>query len=420
MLQEIYLVNSAQFRFAHVDLRRDLFFLGDNGSGKTSFIRAIHFLYSGDTRSVGIPADKTAFADYYFPYENSYIVYAFSRFFILMTRRGGEIVKYFSLQPFSMNKITDEKGELLPFEAIRRMIRSVVHKRVTGVREYTEILYGQNRKYLDFALARIGNHGPFLRLYNAIFNIDRAMIDAKSLKQALFTALELDEESAFFDPEEYLSKVNEFAQYSRLFHDFERERERIERLVALKPELLEAEEALRRLSRQINYRQKEERRLLEEAEERIARLGSRLEAVRGRIVFFEKVDERLRKRCNAAENEVSYALGEIAKLKALYTPERLTAWRKKAGARQEIVVKKREAERERALLLAGVLDQAESVARQIASLEREKSEGLALRYARRLAEERETLEEGLAADLAAGRGDPLRGSAPKGRGRLSP
>ena len=84
MLKEIILINSANFDFARVKLDRDLFFLGDNGSGKTSFIRAIHFLYSGDVKSLAIPSDKMGFKEYYFRYENSYIFYIFEEFFIFM------------------------------------------------------------------------------------------------------------------------------------------------------------------------------------------------------------------------------------------------------------------------------------------------------------------------------------------------
>ena len=54
MIKGIILINSANFNFARVSLDKDLFFLGDNGSGKSSFIGAIHFLYSSDTKALGI------------------------------------------------------------------------------------------------------------------------------------------------------------------------------------------------------------------------------------------------------------------------------------------------------------------------------------------------------------------------------
>jgi len=164
MLKEIFLINSARFDFARVRLDRDLFFLGDNGSGKTSFIRAIHFLYSGDVKSLGISNDKESFKEYYFKYENSYIIYVFESFFIFVYKRGNELHKVFSKQPFELAKITDEAGNLKPFEAIRAYLRSVpLHKRISGVSDYSDILYGLNRQYLDFKIADIRNKALFSR-----------------------------------------------------------------------------------------------------------------------------------------------------------------------------------------------------------------------------------------------------------------
>jgi len=181
-LKEIILINSANFDFARVKLDKDLFFLGDNGSGKTSFIRAIHFLYSGDIKTVGIPNDKEGFKEYYFKYEDSYIVYLFDEIFILMYKSSNDIVKIFSAQKFDIDKIRDG-NELKDAKEIRAYAknRAYFNTAKRGVSEYSDILYGLDKKYLDFNIASIQNKDTFLKLFHSVFNIDKAIIDSKSI-----------------------------------------------------------------------------------------------------------------------------------------------------------------------------------------------------------------------------------------------
>ena len=41
MLKQMILINSAEFDYAEIDLSKDMFFAGDNGTGKTSSIIAL-------------------------------------------------------------------------------------------------------------------------------------------------------------------------------------------------------------------------------------------------------------------------------------------------------------------------------------------------------------------------------------------
>ena len=129
MIKQIILINSANFNFLDINLEKDLFFLGGNGSGKTTAIRAIHYLFSGDVRNLGIPTDKDGFKEYYFKYSNSYIIYAFEDFFIFMYKVGGEIVKIFSKQKFDKSKIIDENYRLYELDKIKKYVKGVSLKK---------------------------------------------------------------------------------------------------------------------------------------------------------------------------------------------------------------------------------------------------------------------------------------------------
>ena len=129
-----------------------------------------------------------------------------------------------------------------------------MHKRTSGVSDYSDILYGLNRQYLDFKIADIRNKALFLRLFHAVFNVDKAIIDAKSIKRALMTSLQGGEEGKYFDPEAYTQRINGFMEQYRFFNQIEKESERIEELATLHERLLKREEELMRLSARIRER----------------------------------------------------------------------------------------------------------------------------------------------------------------------
>lgn len=129
------LINSANFSFLNLNLQKDLFFLGENGSGKTTAIRAIHYLFSRDGRNLGIPNDKEGFKEYYFRYQDSYIAYIFEEFFIFMYKSGTEIVKVFSKQLFSLDRIMDEERRLYDLEAIKHYLKEAPLKKNCQIHE---------------------------------------------------------------------------------------------------------------------------------------------------------------------------------------------------------------------------------------------------------------------------------------------
>ncbi len=377
MLKEIYLINSAQFDYAQVNLENDLFFLGDNGSGKTSFIRAIHFLYSGDTKSVGIPSDKESFKEYYFKYENSYIVYSFEDFFIFVYRNSNDIVKYFSKQKFDIDAIIHPNREVKSFKEIRSYIRQApLYKRVSGVDEYTSIIYGQNPQYIDFAFSHIKNKKIFLKLYNSIFNIDKAIIDTKSIKQALFTSLDLSSDSAFFDPQEYIVTINEFIEFNRLFRAFDKNDKRIEDIVSLKDRLLEDETKLIELSKELNYRLDYEKNRLKDISLQEESISKEIEDIEGKIEYRKRLNRHITNRCRDYENSLILDLKEIQRLKERFSDNILQKSKELVSLSYTVEEKKYRLLQEKIELESGIKSEAESIKSEILELKRQKSQSI--------------------------------------------
>ena len=75
-LNRIIFINSANIPYADdIYLDGNVHFIGTQGVGKSTVLRAILFFYNADTQKLGIPVEKQSYTEYYFPYSNSYIIY---------------------------------------------------------------------------------------------------------------------------------------------------------------------------------------------------------------------------------------------------------------------------------------------------------------------------------------------------------
>ena len=77
-LRKIIFVNSANIRYAEVKLDGNVHFIGTQGVGKSTLLRAILFFYNADKLHLGIPKEMKSFDEFYLPHANSYMVYEWS------------------------------------------------------------------------------------------------------------------------------------------------------------------------------------------------------------------------------------------------------------------------------------------------------------------------------------------------------
>ena len=74
-LNKIVFINSARIQYAEIQIDGNVHFIGTQGVGKSTALRALLFFYNADKTKLGISKEKKSFDEYYFPYVNSYIIY---------------------------------------------------------------------------------------------------------------------------------------------------------------------------------------------------------------------------------------------------------------------------------------------------------------------------------------------------------
>ena len=115
-LRKIVFINSANIRYAEIKLDGNVHFIGTQGVGKSTLLRAILFFYNADKLHLGIPKEMKSFDDFYLPSLNSYIVYEVEHehrpFTVLVLRSSGRACYRFIDAPFERKWLVDEFGDV--------------------------------------------------------------------------------------------------------------------------------------------------------------------------------------------------------------------------------------------------------------------------------------------------------------------
>ena len=139
-LSRIIFINSANIPYSDdIYLDGNVHFIGTQGVGKSTLLRAILFFYNADTQRLGISVEKQNYTDYYFPYSNSYIVYEVATengaFCILSFKSMNRVCYRFIHSPYRKEFFIDE-NRVAYSESDR--VRAVLDQ--YGI-EYSRIIY---------------------------------------------------------------------------------------------------------------------------------------------------------------------------------------------------------------------------------------------------------------------------------------
>jgi hypothetical protein len=322
MFLKMIMFNSANFKYANIDLSTEIYFVGDNVAGKTTTTRAIHFQYNADGKNLGIPSDKDTFLKHYFPYDNSYIIYVHDTFFIFTYKRSGNIERYFVKGQFEDHRIHNS-DKLLDFEDIRDnyLKKSVLFKKPNTVKEYLDIFYGHDNKYLDFNVGYIKDYKIFVSMFNMIFNVDKAIVGATDIKRAIQRSLDREDAILSIDYDDFIAKLQSFSANYNFFKQFDSIRKHIQPSVNLKDELISLEKKIEYEHKLMSYRYPLEKEEIFKSEQRIENIKTESKKLERRKDKNNSRMENFNSRINKKISNASVDIKTIEKEKIKYTVE---------------------------------------------------------------------------------------------------
>ena len=218
-LNKIIFLNSAHIPYAEVKLDGNVHFIGTQGVGKSTLLRALLFFYNADKLRLGIPKEKKSFDAFYFPYPNSYIVYEVMRengaYCVLALKNQGRVMFRFIDAPFDSKWFIDELKQVCEWSKIREQVgkKHDISSLVSSYEMYRDIIFGNNRRQelLPFRKYAIVESAKYQNIPRTIQNVFlNTKLDADFIKNTIIRSMS-DEDNSI-DLNFYREQIKEFEQ----------------------------------------------------------------------------------------------------------------------------------------------------------------------------------------------------------------
>ena len=219
-LNKIIFLNSAHVPYAEIKLDGNVHFIGTQGVGKSTLLRAILFFYNADKLRLGIPREKTGFDAFYFPFDNSYIVYEVMRehgaYCVVVCKSMKRAAYRFIDGPFHKEWFVNEHNEVITeWPEIRRRIPAEydISTLVNDYYEFRDIIFGNNKNtelqpFRKYAVVESPNYQNIPRTIQNVFL--NSKLDADFIKDTIIKSM--NEEDMVIDLNVYRSLISTFEQ----------------------------------------------------------------------------------------------------------------------------------------------------------------------------------------------------------------
>ena len=229
-LNKIIFINSASVPYAEIELDGNVHLIGTQGVGKSTLLRAILFFYTANKSKLGIPTEKQGFDNYYFEFQNSYIIYEIIRdgiaSCVLAYKVNGKVAFRFFNSEYKQSLFIDSDNiAFLNWDKIRAALGKEIYYTpiIKSYEEYRRIIYGDNKglkpEFRKYAIVESTQYQNIPRtVQNVLLN---TTLEAKFIKETIINSL--GDEEFFIDIENYATahlsefetQINDIKQWSK-------------------------------------------------------------------------------------------------------------------------------------------------------------------------------------------------------------
>ncbi|WP_299670853.1 ATP-binding protein [uncultured Polaribacter sp.] len=209
-LNKIVFINSARIKYSEIEIDGNVHLIGDQGAGKSTLLRAILFFYNANKTKLGIPREKKGFDDYYFEFENSYIIYEIIKdnipFCVLAYKVNGKVAFRFFNSEYKRQFFIDKDNRAFEsWDKIRNAFgRDIYYTNlIKSYEEFRRIIYGDNNglkpEFKKYAIIESKQFQNIPRtIQNVLLNTN---LEAKFIKDTIINSI--NEEEFVIDIENY-------------------------------------------------------------------------------------------------------------------------------------------------------------------------------------------------------------------------
>ncbi|MCE5179462.1 MAG: ATP-binding protein [Porphyromonadaceae bacterium] len=218
-LNKVIFIESANTRYAEIKLDGNVHLIGTQGVGKSTLLRALLFFYNANQQKLGIPIEKKRFIDFYFQYQNSFIVYEVMHengpFSVITYKSRGRVVFRFVNSAYQKTHFIDQtNGQVADsWDVVRDNLSrdGVKYTRMLDrYEEYRDIIYGNNKglrsEFRKYALLESKQYQNIPRAIQHVFL--NYKVESDFIKDTIIKSL--DDEEIPIDLSNYTFHLKDF------------------------------------------------------------------------------------------------------------------------------------------------------------------------------------------------------------------